>query len=103
MDIKEYYKLYYIINRDKIKEINKSYNEKNKESIRNKQKEYYLINRDKIIEQNKKYYKTYYENNRENIRNKQKEYQNKRKIDKNITYTIDDINVIKEKIIISFN
>ena len=64
---------------------------------------YYYLNRDKILERNKKYYKSYYEKNRDSIRYKQKEYYNNRKIDKHITYTTDDINVIKEKNIISFN
>jgi len=61
---------------------------------------YYLKNKEKIIERSKEYSKMYYQKNKENIRHKQKMYYNKTK---NINYDDEDININKEKVIITFN
>jgi len=83
MQDKEYYKTYYELNKEKIKEKKKKYYQQKKEEILNKQKEYYLNNVENIREKNKKkYYDNidksrkrgvdYYENNKDSIKEKQR-------------------------------
>ena len=63
---KEYYKKYYLENKDKILKQNKDYREKNKEYY----KKYYLENKDKILKKNTQYYKK----NKVKILNQHKEW-----------------------------
>lgn len=83
MQDKEYYKTYYELNKDKIKERKRKYYKQKKEEILNKQKEYYLNNFENIKEKNKKkYYDNidksrkrgvdYYEKNKDIIKEKQR-------------------------------
>ena len=54
-DKKEYAKIYYLKNKEKIKEKNKQYRENNKESISQQKKEYNKSNKEKTKEYNKQY------------------------------------------------
>ena len=78
--ILEYQKQYQEKNHDKIAEYNKQYCEKNRDKIAEYQKQYYEENRDKIA----KHQKQYYEENRDKIAKYQKQYreQNRDKIAK---------------------
>jgi hypothetical protein len=82
MDKKEKQKLYYEMNKEKIKEREKRYREENKEKILQKKKEYREQNKDKLKqyrEENKERLKEYRQTNKEKLLQKEKEYKNKRK------------------------
>lgn len=67
-DRREYYRQYYIKNREKRLEYQKQYNQDNKDKALEYQKQYRQENREKVSEQRKQYYKEY--------RGKVLEYQN---------------------------
>ena len=69
-------------------------------NVREYYKLYYLKNKEKIIERSKEYSKMYYQVNKDSIRQKQKMYYSKIQ---NISYNDEDININKEKVIITFN
>ena len=73
-----------LINKEKRKEYNKKYHEKNKEKMKEQKKEYYENNKEKIKKKSKKYYeknretccilvKKHYEKNKEEINKRRKE------------------------------
>ena len=66
---KEYDKIYYEANKDKISEKRKQYREDNRDEILEKCKEYYEDNKDKVLERQKKYR----EANKDKIKEKQSE------------------------------
>lgn len=82
---KEYSKMYYIKNRERIRQQQKEYVESAKERRKESRKKYYEENRERIQQQQKDHYerrkdhykeyrKKYYEENREIILNQKKEY-----------------------------
>ena len=82
MDKKEKQKLYYEMNKERIKEREKQYREKNREKILQKKKEYREQNKDKVKEyreQNKDKIKEYIEQNKDKIKEYSKKYYQKNK------------------------
>ena len=81
-DIKEYYRIYRLKNRDKIREYDKNYKLNNKEKIKESGKRYRDKNRDKTKEYreiNKDKIREYIENNRDKFRGYFKKYSSKKK------------------------
>ena len=81
MDKKEYHRLYYLKNKEKILEQQKQYYQDNKDKKLEQQKQYYQDNKDKLLEQKYQYkqehkeeIKQYYQNNRDKILEQAKQY-----------------------------
>ncbi len=95
---REYHKIYYEKNKekvkekvskyreeniDKVRETNKKYKQTHRQLLRDKAKRYYYDNRDTILEKHKDYMvdynKEYYEKNKDDLLDKKREYQEKNK------------------------
>lgn len=81
MDRKEYYRLYYLKNKDKVLEQQKQHYQENREKKLEQQKQYYQENKDRLLEQKNQYkkehkeqIKQYYQDNKNEIIEKQKQY-----------------------------